>query len=81
MVKTYRVPIFAVQVSGEYAMTKAASANGSLEEDRAVLESLTAFKHAAAATVITHCALQASRLLRAYGEAFGGATGIIAISA
>ena len=65
VVETYRAPTFAFQVSGEYAMIKAAAANGWLDEDRAVLESLTAFKRAGAAGVITYFAPQAARVLGA----------------
>jgi porphobilinogen synthase len=63
VVETYRVPIFAVQISGEYAMIKATVANGWLDEDRAVLESLTAFNRAGATGVITYFAPQAARVL------------------
>ena len=51
--ETFRVPTFAYQVSGEYAMMRAAMANGWLEEDRAILESLHAFKRAGCAGVLT----------------------------
>jgi porphobilinogen synthase len=65
VVETYRAPTFAFQVSGEYAMIKAAAANGWLDEERAVLESLSAFKRAGASGVITYFASQAARLLGA----------------
>ena len=65
VVETYRAPTFAFQVSGEYAMIKAAAANGWLDEDRAVLESLAAFKRAGATGVITYFAPQAARVLGA----------------
>jgi porphobilinogen synthase len=65
VVEAYRVPTFAFQVSGEYAMIKAAGANGWLDEDRAILESLSAFKRAGAAGVITYFAPQAARVLGA----------------
>ena len=61
--ETFRVPTFAYQVSGEYAMMKAAAANGWLDEDRAVLETLTAFKRAGCCGVLTYFAPQAARLL------------------
>ena len=61
--ETFRVPTFAYQVSGEYAMMRAAMANGWLDEDRAILESLHAFKRAGAAGVLTYFAPQAARLL------------------
>ena len=63
--ETFRVPTFAYQVSGEYAMMRAAMANGWLEEDRAILESLHAFKRAGCAGVLTYFAPQAARLLGA----------------
>ncbi|MFN7881440.1 MAG: porphobilinogen synthase, partial [bacterium] len=61
----YRVPTFVFQVSGEYAIIMAAGANGWLDEDRAILESLSAFKRAGAAGVITYFAPQAARVLGA----------------
>jgi porphobilinogen synthase len=60
----FGVPTFAYQVSGEYAMVMAAVRNGWLDHDRAVLESLTAFKRAGAAGVLTYFAVTAARLLR-----------------
>jgi porphobilinogen synthase len=61
----FRAPTFAFQVSGEYAMLMAAAQNGWLDEDRAILESLGAFKRAGAAGVITYFAPRAARLLGA----------------
>lgn len=61
--ETFKVPTFAYQVSGEYAMMRAAMANGWLEEERAILESLHAFKRAGAAGVLSYFAPQAARLL------------------
>jgi porphobilinogen synthase len=61
--ETFKLPTFAYQVSGEYAMMRAAMANGWLEEDRAILESLHAFKRAGCAGVLTYFAPQAARLL------------------
>ena len=60
----FRVPTFAYQVSGEYAMLKAAAQNGWLDHDGVVLESLLAFKRAGADGVLTYFALDAARLLR-----------------
>jgi porphobilinogen synthase len=60
----FRVPTFAYQVSGEYAMLKAAAANGWLDHDAVMMESLLAFKRAGADGVLTYFALQAARLLR-----------------
>lgn len=63
--ETFKVPTFSYQVSGEYAMMKAATANGWLDEDRAILESLHAFKRAGASGILTYFAPQAARLLGA----------------
>ncbi|MGQ3067946.1 MAG: porphobilinogen synthase [Brevundimonas sp.] len=63
--ETFKIPTFAYQVSGEYAMMKASIANGWLDEDRAILESLHAFKRAGAAGVLSYFAPQAARLLGA----------------
>ena len=63
--ETFKVPTFSYQVSGEYAMMKAAVANGWLDEDRAILESLHAFKRAGASGVLSYFAPQAARLLGA----------------
>jgi porphobilinogen synthase len=60
----FRVPTFAYQVSGEYAMLKAAAANGWLDHDAVMMESLLAFKRAGADGVLTYFALDAARLLR-----------------
>ncbi|MGE4377878.1 MAG: porphobilinogen synthase, partial [Burkholderiaceae bacterium] len=60
----FRVPTFAYQVSGEYAMLKAASTNGWLEHDAVMLESLLAFKRAGADGVLTYFALEAARILQ-----------------
>ncbi len=60
----FRVPTFAYQVSGEYAMLKAAAANGWLDHDAVMLESLLAFKRAGADGVLTYFAIQAAELLQ-----------------
>jgi porphobilinogen synthase len=60
----FRVPTFAYQVSGEYAMLKAAAANGWLAHDAVMMESLLAFKRAGADGVLTYFALDAARLLK-----------------
>jgi porphobilinogen synthase len=57
------VPLVAYQVSGEYAMLQAAAANGWLDHDRAILESLTAIKRAGADLIITYYAPDLARLL------------------
>ncbi|MDO9092963.1 MAG: porphobilinogen synthase [Rubrivivax sp.] len=61
----FRVPTFAYQVSGEYAMLKAAAANGWLDHDAVMMEALMAFKRAGADGVLSYFALDAARLLRA----------------
>jgi porphobilinogen synthase len=60
----FRVPTFVYQVSGEYAMLKAAAQNGWLDHDAVMMESLLAFKRAGANGVLTYFALDAARLLR-----------------
>ncbi len=60
----FRMPTFAYQVSGEYAMVKAAAANGWLDHDAVMMESLLAFKRAGADGVLSYFALDAARLLR-----------------
>jgi porphobilinogen synthase len=60
----FHVPTFAYQVSGEYAMLKAAALNGWLDHDAVMLESLLAFKRAGADGVLTYFALEAARALR-----------------
>jgi porphobilinogen synthase len=63
--ETFAAPTFAFQVSGEYAMIAAAGANGWIDHDKAVIETLTAFKRAGCAGVITYFAPLAARLLGA----------------
>ena len=60
---TYGVPTFGYQVSGEYAMLKAAAANGWLDERAAVLEALLSIKRAGASAILTYDALAAARWL------------------
>ena len=62
--QTFAVPTFAYQVSGEYAMLKAAAQNGWLDNDRAVLESLLAFKRAGCSGILTYAAVEGATLLR-----------------
>lgn len=57
------MPTFAYQVSGEYAMMKAAAANGWLDEEQVVMESLLCFKRAGADGVLTYSALDAAEWL------------------
>ena len=65
VVEAFAMPTFAFQVSGEYAMITAAADNGWIDGDRAVLESLIAFKRAGCAGVITYFAPRAARLMGA----------------
>ena len=60
----FKVPTFAYQVSGEYAMLKAAAQNGWLDHDAVMLESLLAFKRAGADGILTYFARDAARLLQ-----------------
>ena len=60
----FRMPTFAYQVSGEYAMVKAAAANGWLDHDAVMMETLLAFKRAGADGVLSYFALDAARLLK-----------------
>jgi porphobilinogen synthase len=61
----FGVPTFAYQVSGEYAMIMAAARNGWLDGDKAMMESLLAFKRAGAAGVLSYFAPTAAKKLRA----------------
>ena len=61
--KTINIPLVAYQVSGEYAMLEAAAANGWIDRDRAILESLTSIKRAGADLIITYHAPDLARLL------------------
>jgi porphobilinogen synthase len=60
----FKVPTYAYQVSGEYAMLKAAAQNGWLDEKACVLESLLAFKRAGADGILTYFALDAAEYLK-----------------
>ena len=62
--KTFGVPTFAYHVSGEYAMLKAASANGWIDEMPVVLETLTCFKRAGADAVLTYYAKEIAQWIR-----------------
>jgi porphobilinogen synthase len=61
----FHYPTYAYQVSGEYAMIKAAAQNGWLDHDAVMMESLLAFKRAGADGILTYFALEAARLLKA----------------
>jgi porphobilinogen synthase len=60
----FKVPTFAYQVSGEYAMLKAAAQNGWLDHDKVMMESMMAFKRAGADGVLTYFALDIARKLK-----------------
>jgi porphobilinogen synthase len=60
----FRMPTFAYQVSGEYAMLKAAAANGWLDHDAVMMETMLAFKRAGCDGVLTYFALDVARKLR-----------------
>jgi porphobilinogen synthase len=61
--QAFKMPTYAYQVSGEYSMIKAAAANGWLENDRVVLETLLCFKRAGADGILTYSAIEAAELL------------------
>jgi porphobilinogen synthase len=63
--ESFNIPTAAYQVSGEYAMIKAAARNGWIDEPRAMLETLTAIRRAGADIIITYFAREAARVLRA----------------
>ncbi len=67
---TFRFPTYVYQVSGEYAMIKAAAQNGWLDHDSVMLESLLAFKRAGADGILTYFALEAARILNASNSAY-----------
>jgi porphobilinogen synthase len=58
------VPVAAYQVSGEYAMAEAAAANGWLDRDRVIAETLTAIRRAGASIILTYWAVEAARRMR-----------------
>jgi porphobilinogen synthase len=61
---TVHLPVAAYQVSGEYAMVEAAAANGWLDRDRVIMETLTAIRRAGAGIILTYWATEAARRLR-----------------
>jgi porphobilinogen synthase len=61
----FKVPTFAYQVSGEYAMLQAAFQNGWLDPDKVVMETMMAFKRAGADGVLTYFAMDVARRLKA----------------
>jgi porphobilinogen synthase len=62
--KTFDVPLAAYQVSGEYAMIKAAGQKGWIDEERVMLESLLSIKRAGASMILTYYAREVAKLLR-----------------
>ena len=62
--QTFQVPVAAYQVSGEFALIKAAGANGWIDEDRMVMESLTAIKRAGADLILSYFAKDVARRLQ-----------------
>jgi porphobilinogen synthase len=60
----FGMPTFAYQVSGEYAMLKAASLNGWLDEEAVAIEALTSIKRAGADGILTYYALQAAQWIK-----------------
>jgi len=62
--RAVHVPVAAYQVSGEYAMVEAAAANGWLDRDRIIMETLTAIRRAGASIILTYWAAEAARRLR-----------------
>ena len=62
--EAFGMPTFAYQVSGEYAMIEAAAQNGWIDGERAMMESLLAFKRAGADGILTYFALRAAERLR-----------------
>ena len=61
---TFRIPTFAYQVSGEYAMITAAAQNGAVDEEAAMMESLLAFKRAGCDGIVTYFAPKAAAIMR-----------------
>ena len=62
--RSVRLPVAAYQVSGEYAMVEAAAANGWLDRERVISESLTAIRRAGASIILTYWATEAAMRLR-----------------
>jgi porphobilinogen synthase len=59
----FNIPVFAYQVSGEYAMIKAAAQNGWLDNDNTLMEAMLAFKRAGSSAVLTYAALEIANIL------------------
>ena len=67
---SFNVPVFAYQVSGEYAMIEIAAAAGAIDREAAMMESLCAFKRAGASGVLTYFALEVARELERLASHF-----------
>jgi porphobilinogen synthase len=63
----FKTPTYAYQVSGEYAMIKAAAQHGWLDQDKAMMEAMIAFKRAGADGVLTYFARDIARRLKTHG--------------
>jgi porphobilinogen synthase len=63
--RRFDLPLAAYHVSGEYAMLKAAAERGWIDHDRVMMETLLAIKRAGADLILTYCARDAARLLKA----------------
>jgi len=62
--RQYQTPVFAYQVSGEYAMIEWAAASGALDRNKAHMEALLCFRRAGASGILTYFAMDAARILR-----------------
>ena len=62
--KELNFPTLAYQVSGEYAMIKHVSANGIINQDRAIIESLLGFKRAGACGILSYFSVEAAKLIK-----------------
>ena len=60
---TFKMPTYAYQVSGEYAMIMSAVKNGYIDKDKAIIESLTCFKRAGANGILSYFAIEAAKLI------------------
>jgi porphobilinogen synthase len=63
MKESFGLPVFAYQVSGEYTMIKAAAANGWIDGERVMLETLLAFKRAGCDGILSYFAMDVARVL------------------
>ena len=70
------VPVAAYQVSGEFAMIEAAAANGWLDRDKAIMETLTSIRRAGASVILTYWATEVASLARPFGPGWRPPAGI-----